>query len=434
MVIQTREIFEKQLMDRDSLVLSDGTRLDQLVDLRRREVKNRVFNDPELHLKELERIWAQCWIPICHETDLPDAGDFKRGYIGEDHVLLTRANDGSVNLFLNVCSHRSMEVCWSDEGNASTFKCPYHGWLFDGRGRLLGAPFEKQMYGEWDRSEYGLRLARVATRHGLIFGNFDDEAPSFEDYLGEAAWYHDAMYAGVEWETLGPPNRLTFDANWKTMVDQFAGDGYHGSTLHAALSELGMGDNNGIVNNFVKVSFPGLGHALLAFAPNRTDDTGHNSMLEEESPNSFAGRMLATLIFPNSNNFGGGPTMTGTDGSELRIAMMGAVVPRGPGRLQMWNTLLVSKDMPEETRSMLRKVNVIQSIGAAPDDAVAGASMQRAAVGAVGQEQTLKYNAIRGYAKPKGWPGPGFVCGGFPRDDSHWHFWQRWFERLTDEQ
>jgi phenylpropionate dioxygenase-like ring-hydroxylating dioxygenase large terminal subunit len=433
-VLQDQELIVTELANRVGPVLSDGTALRDLIDFDRREVSMRVLADPELHRLEMKRIFARSWIGVAHESEIPEPGDFVLRHIGEDAVIVTRGADGAVSILLNVCAHRGMEVCWADEGNQSQFKCPYHGWVFDSAGRLLGAPFEQEMYGDWDKSGYGLRTARVEIRYGIVFGNFDESAPSLEEHLGDLAWYQDTMYSGVEWEALGPPSRQRLEANWKTMADQFAGDGYHGGTLHAALEELGMADNNGVVSNFVKVSFPGLGHVILAFTPNRTDETGHNELLEEDERNSFQDRMLATLVFPATNNFGGGASMKGPDGSDIRAALIGGIVPKGPGSLELWTSMLVSKDTPEAVRQMMRRINVIQSVGAAPDDAVATPSMQKVANGAIGSEQMLKYNAVRGYNKPEHWPGPGYVCGGFPRDDSHWHFWLRWFDLLTDQE
>src|SRR5437868_1630696 len=90
--------------------------------------------------------------------------------------------------------HRGMEVCWADSGNASMFKCPYHGWTFDHHGDLQAAPAEKQMYGDWDKSKFGLGTARAEVRNGIVYGNFDSDAPSLEDYLGDLTWYQDLMY------------------------------------------------------------------------------------------------------------------------------------------------------------------------------------------------------------------------------------------------
>jgi len=69
------------------------------------------------------------------------------GTMGEDRVIVTRNAEGEIAVLLNVCSHRGFEVCRADHGNTHSFKCPYHGWAFDTSGNLLGAPLDKEMYG-----------------------------------------------------------------------------------------------------------------------------------------------------------------------------------------------------------------------------------------------------------------------------------------------
>src|SRR5271156_3204297 len=152
--------------------LSDGVRLRDLIDFNKREVALRVLSDPEIYRLELKRIFARSWIALGHVAEIPNAGDYVRRAIGQDQVIVTRGRDGEVSVLLNACSHRGMEICWADQGNQASFKCPYHGWVFDHAGNLLGAPFEKEMYGDWDKGQYGLAKAQVAIRHGVIFGSF----------------------------------------------------------------------------------------------------------------------------------------------------------------------------------------------------------------------------------------------------------------------
>ncbi|BBX95770.1 hypothetical protein MLAC_10640 [Mycobacterium lacus] len=53
--------------------------------------------------------------------------------------MLTRASDGSVKAFDNVCLHRQSQVV-SGCGTAKRFTCPYHAWTYDNTGRLAGLP------------------------------------------------------------------------------------------------------------------------------------------------------------------------------------------------------------------------------------------------------------------------------------------------------
>lgn len=130
-------------------VLSDGTALCDLVDVDRREVAMRVLTDPDVYRLELDRLFARSWIVVAHESEIPNPGDFVSRYIGEDPVIVTRTRTGEIKILLNVCSHQGMGVCRAEMGNATQFRCPYHGWVYDQTGRFLGSPVAKeQMHGD----------------------------------------------------------------------------------------------------------------------------------------------------------------------------------------------------------------------------------------------------------------------------------------------
>src|SRR5271170_5517310 len=197
--------------------LADGIPLRNLIDFNKREVALRVLSDPEIYRLELKRIFARSWIALGHVAEIPNVGDFVKRAIGEDQVIVTRGRDGEVSVLLNACSHRGMEICWADQGNQASFKCPYHGWVFDHAGNLLGAPFEKEMYGDWDKSQYGLRKARVGLFYGRIFANFDENAVPLDEWLDDAAYYLADPYNGQdpEMETFEEPRRFLVHSNWK---------------------------------------------------------------------------------------------------------------------------------------------------------------------------------------------------------------------------
>jgi nitrite reductase/ring-hydroxylating ferredoxin subunit len=207
-----------------------------------------VFNDERVFRAEMDRIFTSSWVFVAHDSEIPNTGDFVLRKIGLDSVIVSRSSKGEVNVLLNHCRHRGTEVCHEDRGNASHFRCPYHGWIYKNDGEFVGAPDMSLAYGKRENLKDAglLKAPRVDSIHGFIFACLDPEGPSLREYLGGAAWMLDCMFAlhpeGMV--ALGPPERFTVRCDWKSGAENFSGDAYHVGTTHysATLSGLIPGD------------------------------------------------------------------------------------------------------------------------------------------------------------------------------------------------
>ncbi len=227
--------------------------LDSLVDVKRGIQKKRIFVDRELYELEQARIFARAWQFLTHECLIPNIGDYATAKMGEDEVLVVRQRDRTIRAFLNVCSHRGARVCAAEAGNARGFTCPYHGWGYGLDGALANLPFEKDAYySRLDKLQHGLKpLAKIESYHGFVYGCFDPHAPSFREYLGDAAYYLDTLL-GVPGglELIGPPSRSLLKCNWKTPAENFVGDMYHVGWTHAgSMSVIAQGPGRGLIGN-----------------------------------------------------------------------------------------------------------------------------------------------------------------------------------------
>ncbi len=204
-----------------------------------------IYNDPEVFALEKRRLFGRSWIFVGHESEIPQDGDYVVRRVLDDSFIITRDSTGEVRAFFNMCLHRGMQVCRAEMGNASNFRCPYHGWTYRNDGRLTGLPFHREAYGGEDgfaRSTQTLLPApKFASYNGLLFISLDAGAEPLEDFLGDFAFYLDfytkQSTSGLE---VRGPQRWRINANWKIGAENFAGDMYHTPHTHASIVDIGL--------------------------------------------------------------------------------------------------------------------------------------------------------------------------------------------------
>ena len=187
------------------------------------------YQSAEIFEAEKDRIFLKDWLCVARVEEIDKPGDYLTLRIIGEPVIVAHGDDGALNAFANVCRHRGVEVA-SGRGNTREFSCPYHGWLYDLSGRLVGAPYMKEAEG-FDPADCRLTPLRLGVWAGWIFVTFDPDAVTLEDFIG--AFDADLTQFSQERCRLAATVRIDYDSNWKLVVENLV-DPYHSEIAHAA--------------------------------------------------------------------------------------------------------------------------------------------------------------------------------------------------------
>ena len=328
-----------------------------LVDAAGGIVSRRIYSEQDIYQEELERIFARCWLFLCHESQISRPGDFLTTYMGEDPVLVVRDSSGTVGAFLNVCRHRGNRLCRADTGNASSFICAYHGWAYGNDGNLQAVPnLQDAYYNELDRGKWGLvPVTQLESYKGLVFATFDPEAPPLLDYLGDMTWYLDAMFdrreGGVE--VLGV-YKWIMPCNWKFPADNFSGDGYHTTWTHLSAIKTSFASDRRLRDSSggMQVS-TGNGHCILTARPDEIVRPPVPAIqdYEEETRQEVESRLGPRLgvVQPTVGTVFPSFSMLRANSNSFRVWH-----PRGPDKTEVWACTYADAAAPDEVKEAMR--------------------------------------------------------------------------------
>lgn len=413
-----------------------------------------VFRDDTVFRAEMERIFTRNWIFVAHTSEIPNKGDFVLRRLGLDKVIITRDNSGEINVLLNHCRHRGSEICHHDKGNASTFKCPYHGWVYRNNGDWAGAPHLEDAYGgPLDKKEWGLlRTPRVEVLHGFIFTSLSDKVPPLREYLGGAAWMFDAIFGlhpdGMR--VLKEPERFIVKADWKSGAENFSGDAYHVSTAHLSaslsnfipavneVSSVACAYDFGNGNSFIGHDLPKLIHPMFemwGYPPEFREQFDLSGLDETQIEMITNKPPTIGTIFPNFSYLRfPQPAVPG----EMPVPFTSIRVwqPVAPGVMELWNYELEYAFLPDE---FIEKCYMAGQFGFGSggifeqDDTAVWEGIAKAASSPWNRAKgtQLHYQQKR---EPidETWKGPGNFHPSVYGESSQEAFWRRWLKEMAE--
>jgi anthranilate 1,2-dioxygenase large subunit len=335
-----------------------------------------VYTNHAVYDLELEKIFkGRSWNFVALEAEIPNPGDYKRSYVGPTPVVVSRAEDGSINVFENRCAHRGAEFCRHSQGNTKEFVCPYHQWSYDLKGNLQGIPFKRGvnkqggMPKDFKNEDHGLLKLHVTTRNGVIFASYASDMESLEEYLTpEILKDFDVVFNGKPLKILGYYKNEQ-PCNWK-MYHENLKDPYHATLLHSFLVVFGLlvaGNDSAMIADPVHAR-----HGTMASAKKEDKYASVSDENKKEMRSFHEGMQLQDdrfLEYVKEFDSPWSVTMQTIWPNlivqrEMNTLGVRQIVPNGPNSmLMMWTMFGYEDDTPEMTQHRLRQGNLMGPAG-----------------------------------------------------------------------
>jgi carnitine monooxygenase subunit len=193
------------------------------------------YSEPAVLELERERIFTSTWQYAGPAQHVAEPGSFFASVAGHVPVVVTRATDGELRAFVNVCRHRGHVVA-EGFGCRATLQCPYHAWTYGLDGRLRKAPRSEREPG-FDSSVLSLLSVSVDTWGPFVFVNPDPEGEPLADALGPLPEV--VALSGLDLDGLRFHSHVPWEqeVNWKVALENYL-ECYHCPVAHPGFSKV----------------------------------------------------------------------------------------------------------------------------------------------------------------------------------------------------
>jgi len=193
------------------------------------------YSEPGVLELERERIFTSAWQYAGPAEKVAEPGSYLASIAGHVPVVVTRAADGELRGFVNVCRHRGHIVA-EGAGCRATLQCPYHAWTYDLDGTLRRAPRAEREPG-FDPSALSLLAVSVDTWGPFVFVNPDPDAEPLLDALGPLPGL--VARSGLELDGLRFHSHVPWkqEVNWKVALENYL-ECYHCPVAHPGFSKV----------------------------------------------------------------------------------------------------------------------------------------------------------------------------------------------------
>jgi phenylpropionate dioxygenase-like ring-hydroxylating dioxygenase large terminal subunit len=243
------------------------------------------YRNPERFRREVDVVFRRSPLLVALSCDIANVGDFTTMEIADRPIVVMRGEDGVARTFLNACRHRGRSITDECFGHGRRLTCPYHSWVYDTQGQLVGIPGKEGFEG---LDVDGLIEYPTAERSGAVFSMLTVGAAfDVDEWLGDMASAL-AMLRLDELHRHDVETKLP-SGNWKATADGYL-DGYHLGHLH----RNSIGAKSITNRNTYDLFGP---HVRIGFANKPILDVRDTP--PEDWPDMYEAFSLVHYVFPN---------------------------------------------------------------------------------------------------------------------------------------
>lgn len=199
------------------------------------------YTSDEIFTAELVHFISKNWACAGLTRNVSEVGDISPVTLAAQPLVMTRADDGNIRTFHNICRHRGTVLSREAKHNQARIVCPNHAWSYALEGALLSTPHAggagRHHCESMDGEDLNLVEIPTAVWGPLVMVNLNGGAGRPEDALGPIEDRLGNPDLGLL--RTGPDYDVTLDvdANWKLAVENFV-ESYHVPMVHPELQRV----------------------------------------------------------------------------------------------------------------------------------------------------------------------------------------------------
>src|SRR5215217_5722555 len=79
----------------------------------------RYFISPEVFSGEWQKIFANNWVLVGHQSQLAEPGDYFLAEVAGESLIVAKDQRSAIRAFYNVCRHRGARLCEDQKGHTA---------------------------------------------------------------------------------------------------------------------------------------------------------------------------------------------------------------------------------------------------------------------------------------------------------------------------